>query len=224
MAAFHLRTDIYCLGKQDHFTSACEMHIVRDKVYLPSYNPITQVNSETVYAVSPGNNLINQTSSATDSKGYPHLVYYANGHQSISQYQHVWFDGEKWRHSISSDRGNAFLLHGSGSLDRPLSRSKILIDKEDENYLIHRGDLSKQKIAVTRFLPPNYDLETSTTKVLRDKDVGYADPILNRLRWEKEQVLSLFIQKNGRALNRDTSQKHYESGYIVDLDLVRSWN
>jgi hypothetical protein len=63
----------------------------------PLKTPITRVNSETVYAVSPGTNLINQTSMAVDSKGHPHIVFYADDKNGIPQYQHLWFDGKEWK-------------------------------------------------------------------------------------------------------------------------------
>jgi len=185
--------------------------------------PITQVNSETIYAVSPGNNLINQTSSAIDSKDHPHIVYYANDDNGIPQYQHVWFNGKKWQHSYLSLRTQSFLLHGSGSLDIPISRPEILIDKKDRVYLIYRGDLSQQKMAVTRFLPPNYDLETSSSKMLWAKDIGYAEPVIDRLRWEQDHILSMYIQKSGRASNRDVTKILHEPAYIVDWDIVNAW-
>lgn len=60
--------------------------------------PITQVNAETIYPVSPGSNLINQTSMALDSQNHPHIVFYADDPDGIPQYQHLWFDGKVWRH------------------------------------------------------------------------------------------------------------------------------
>jgi hypothetical protein len=185
--------------------------------------PITQVNSETVYAVSPANNLINQTSSAIDSDNNPHIVYYSNDYQGIPQYQHVWFDGQKWNHSFSSKRTKSFSLQGGGSLDIPISRPEIIIDKADRVYLIYRGDLSNQKMAITRFLPPNYDLKNSSTKILWSKEHGSAEPVIDRLRWEKEQILSMFIMKNGRASNRDVSNVQHEPAFIVDWDILSSW-
>lgn len=56
--------------------------------------PITQVNSETVWAVPVGANLINQTSMAVDGHGNPHIAYYANDENGITQYQHLWYDGK----------------------------------------------------------------------------------------------------------------------------------
>ena len=185
--------------------------------------PITQVNSETVYAVSPGNNLINQTSSATDSQGNLHVVYYANDYQGIPQYQHLWFDGEKWRHSFLSVRTQTFLLHGAGSLDIPMSRPEIVIDDKDRVYLIFRGDTTEQKMAVRRFMPPNYEMDGSSTRILWNEDVGYAEPVIDRLRWKRDQTLSMYIQKSGRASNQDVTQPKHEPGYIVDWDIVKSW-
>lgn len=185
--------------------------------------PITQVNSETVYAVSPGNNLINQASSAVDSKDNLHIVFYSNDFNGIPQYQHVWFDGKKWRHSFLSKRSNKFLLRGGGSLDIPISRPEVVIDNNDRLYLIYRGDLSNNKMAITRFQPPNYDLKSSSTRILWDKDVGYAEPIIDRPRWNKDNILSMFIQKSGKASNRDISTIQTEPAYIVDWDIVNNW-
>jgi hypothetical protein len=185
--------------------------------------PITQVNSETVFAVSPGNNLINQTSSAVDSKGNPHIVFYSNDYEGIPQYQHVWFDGDKWNHSFLSKRQKTFLLHGAGSLDIPISRPEVVIDNKDRLYLIYRGDLSDNKMAITRFLPPNYDLKSSSTRILWNKDIGYAEPIIDRLRWERDKILSMYMQKSGRASNQDVSPAKTEPAYIVDWDIVNNW-
>jgi len=33
----------------------------------------------------------------------------------------------------------------------------------------------------------------------------------------------MFIQKSGRASNRDITQEHHEPGYIVDWDILSSW-
>ena len=185
--------------------------------------PITQVNSETVYAVSPGNNLINQTSSAVDTENHPHIVYYANDYNGVPQYQHVWFDGKKWHHSFLSSRAKSFLLHGAGSLDIPISRPEVLIDNSNRLYLIYRGDISKNKIAVTRFLPPNYDMSSASTRILWDKSVGYAEPIIDRKRWESDRILSMYIQKSGPASNRDVTNTFQEEAYIVDWDLINDW-
>jgi len=63
----------------------------------------------------------------------------------------------------------------------------------------------------------------SSTKILWSKELGSAEPVIDRLKWEKEQVLSMFIQKSGRASNRDISNVQHEPAYIVDWDIVGSW-
>ena len=78
-------------------------------------------------------------------------------------------------------------------------------------------------MAITRFLPPNYELESSSTKVLWDKDIGYTVPVIERLRWERDYILSMYIQKSGRASNRDVTKILHEPAYIVEWDIVNAW-
>lgn len=81
---------------------------------MPYRLPITQINSETIYAVSPGKNLINQTSMAIDSNEYPHIVYYANDEDNHLEYQHLWYNGKKWNNQVVSKRDKVFDLLGGG--------------------------------------------------------------------------------------------------------------
>jgi hypothetical protein len=78
-------------------------------------------------------------------------------------------------------------------------------------------------MAITRFLAPNYDLDSSSTKVLWNEGIGYAEPVIDRLKWEKEQILSMFIMKNGRASNRDVSNVKHELEFNVDWDILSFW-
>ena len=131
--------------------------------------PITQVNSETVWPVSPGSSLINQSSMALDSKGYPHIVFYADDPDGIPQYQHLNFDGRVWRHRIISRRRKRFTLKGAGTLRIPISRPEIVIDAEDRLYVIYRGDLSGDRMVAQRLLPGDYEPNPQDIKVLWDE-------------------------------------------------------
>jgi hypothetical protein len=158
--------------------------------------PITQVNSETVCAISPGSNLINQTSMALDSKGHPHIIFYANDEDGITQYQHVWFNGRKWQQGYVSKRKNRFVLSGADTLQIPISRPDLVIDSHDNIFVVHNGEESQQKMALT-FLPaPNYEYSESNTRILHDERIGFAEPIIDHLRWKQENVLSMLIQEN----------------------------
>lgn len=182
--------------------------------------PITQINSETIQEVPSGLNLINQCSSAIDSHGHPHIVFYADDCNGIPQYQHLWFDGREWRTHIVSERTKPFDLEGSGTLQIPMSRPEIVIDKADHIYVIYRSDTTGDQMVATRLIPPHYEKQLSESKILWEKSLGFAEPVLDRIRWRKEQILSMLIQKNNQPDHDFDVSLRAEPIYIVDWDLV----
>jgi hypothetical protein len=184
--------------------------------------PITQVNSETILAIGPGSNLINQTSSAVDSNNYLHVVYYADDLFGIPQYQHLWFDGTRWKNDILSERTHDFELAGGGTLQIPISRPDILIDSSDVVYVIYRGDLTDQRMAAQRLLPPNYE-PRDDVRILWPEELGYAEPIIDRTRWQAENILSMIIQKNYQPPHDEVQTSPPEPVYLVDWHLIDNW-
>lgn len=185
--------------------------------------PITQVNAETVLAVSPGSNLINQSSMAVDSKGYPHIVFYSDDPQGIPQYQHLWFDGLVWNRDYISERTESFDLVGGGTLQIPISRPEIVIDSLDRVYVVFRGDLTGDRMSVQRLLPPEYVPEESETRVLWNEPLGFAEPVVDKARWDSEEVLSMLIQWNGQPPHDTKVVPKYTPIYIVDWNLTTNW-
>ena len=162
--------------------------------------PITPVNAETACAISPGSNLMNQCSMAADSHCHPHVAYYANDDDGIPQYQHLWFDGRRWNNTVVSRREVRFDIEGAGTLPLPLSRPEVLVDDDDNVFVIHRSDVSHNRLVATCLLAPAYDPAASSTVVLWDEDVGFAEPIIDRTRWERERILTMLIQHNRQPL------------------------
>lgn len=166
----------------------------------PCRLPITPVNAETAWAISPGSNLMNQCSMAADSRGHPHVAYYANDDDGIPQYQHLWFDGRRWNNDVVSQRRIRFDIEGAGTLPLPLSRPEVLVDDADNVVFIHRSDLTGNRLVATCLLAPGYDPAASRSVVLWDEDVGFAEPIVDRTRWERERILTMLIQYNKQPL------------------------
>lgn len=181
--------------------------------------PITQVNVETICPVSPGSNLINQTSMALDSHNRPHIAFYADDPDGIPQYQHLWFDGKVWRHHIVSSRNQAFSLQGGGTLQIPISRPEIVIDRQDNVYFITRGDHTGDRMAVTCLLAPDYCYMPDGTQILDDRDVGFAEPIIDRRRWQQGNILTLMLQKNHQPNNDIENQAIKSALFITDYQL-----
>lgn len=158
--------------------------------------PITQVNAETIHPVSPGSNLINQSSMALDSRNRPHIVFYADDPDGIPQYQSLWFDGKVWRHQYVSNRKQTFCLQGGGTLQIPISRPEIVIDHSDNVYIITRGDHTQGRMAASLLIAPDYRCQPNNIQVLDQQDLCFAEPVIDRERWQQENVLSMLLQCN----------------------------
>lgn len=189
----------------------------KEKLFLL---PITQVNSETIFPISPSSNLINQSGMAVDKDGKPHIVFYSDDLEGIPQYQHLWFDGKSWKHQIITKRETPFILKGKGTLQIPISRPEIIIDKKNIVYIIYRGDFTGNHLIAHRFLPPDYDLDHSDQIPLTEEPVGYSEPIIDRNRWIRDGKLSMLLQKNDQPNQEGNFIKTYEPIKILDFDIL----
>ena len=185
--------------------------------------PITQVNSETVLALPPGANLINQSGMAVTRAGRPHVVTYADDPDGIPQYRHVWFDGRIWRHAVLSARTRPFVLKGGGTLRLPISRPEIVIDDRDRVYVLYRGDLTEDCLVAQRLLPPDYAPDPGDVRLLWDEPLGFAEPVLDRVRWRRDGVLSMLVQRCDQPAHDAPAPERREPIRIVDWNLVEQW-
>lgn len=157
--------------------------------------PMTPVNAEVIWPTTPACNLLNQCSSAMDSRGRLHVVYYAGSTlDDPPQYRHLWQSDAGWRCDAISDRTARFALQGPGSLKLPISRPDIVIDDRDRIYVIYQGDLTDDRLAVQRLDPPDYT-PTRSARVLWDETMGHTEPIIDRFRWARDGVLSILVQR-----------------------------
>lgn len=157
-------------------------------------SPITPVNSEVIFAAPPGSNLINQCSMALDSEGFAHIAFYANDKAGIPQYFHLWLADTGWKVRQVSNRDTPFQLKGIGTLPIPISRPEIILDKTNNVHILFRGDISNNRISAYSAAAPNYLAHMDEFEILWPEDVGYAEPIIDRTRWNKDNVLTLFVQ------------------------------
>ncbi len=185
--------------------------------------PITQVNAETIWPVAPGSNLINQCSMAVDSANRPHIAFYANDAAGIPQYQHVWFDGKTWQQHCTSQRTAAFDLAGGGTLQIPISRPVLLLDKADNAYIIYRGDLSQNHLVATVLKAPAYSYQpnlSEQTQILWPHDLGYAEPIIDRTRWDQNNTLTPLLQPNAQPDGDKHHQVQQEVVCLADFQIL----
>ncbi len=154
--------------------------------------PMTQVNSEVIWPTTPGATITNMCSSAVDSQDRPHIaVYGADSPDGVPQYQHIWFDGAGWQCQVLGERKEPFDLL---TWDSPMSRPEILIDHENAVYVIYRCDTTKNRLVAQRLEPPEY-APPGTILELWSEDLGHSEPIIDHIRWSRDGVLSMLIQR-----------------------------
>jgi len=185
----------------------------------PYQVPITPTTAETVWPVPPGSNLINQCSMALDRFNRPHIVFYANDADGIPQYQHLRYDGKRWHHQTLSNRTQAFNLAGGGTLQIRISRPEVLIDHEDNALVMFRGDLTDDRMAVTRLCAPLYAATGAAHHMLSKQPLGFAEPLLDREGWQQNQKLTLLTQHNQQP-NHDANPASTSSAIgLCEFDL-----
>ncbi len=166
--------------------------------YRPCKLPITPVNAETIWPVSPGSNLMNQCSMALDSNQRPHIVFYSNNPSTgIPAYQHLWNDGSEWRHQYLIDASEPFDLRGGGTLQIPISRPIVLVDTNDTVLVIFRDQGKGNSFLVATLIAPDYHFEQDLLQPLPG-NLGFSEPIIDRERWAEGQTLTIYEQFNGR--------------------------
>lgn len=185
----------------------------------PYQLPITPTNGETIWPVSPGSNLMNQCSMALDSQQRPHIVFYSNDIKGSPQYQHLWYDGAGWWHQFLTCRTKPFDLIGAGTLQLPISRPEILIDKLDNVHVLYRSDIKNDSFAIIYLKAPDYTCVPGNEQTLLDEPVGYAEPIVDRSRWKNKNILSILHQYNEQPNHEGCSENEKKPIKIVEFIL-----
>ena len=62
--------------------------------------------------------------------------------------------------------------------------------------MIFRGDVTHDRMTVTKLAPPAYAFDSRHTATLWNEDLGFAEPIVDRMRWRQDQVLTMLLQQN----------------------------
>ena len=180
--------------------------------------PITPTIQEIIRPVGPFTSLINQCCSAVDAAGRVHAVYYDDDSEGFTNYHHLWHDGIEWRDDCLSTRRQKVDMSGGGFLQLPLSRPDIVIDTKQRIYVIYRGDLTGERLVAQRLDPPDYKTP-GTHFLLWDKSVEYAEPVIDRVRWDRDEILSLFILPTDQAQYDKPQPNRLKPAFLVDYKL-----
>jgi hypothetical protein len=158
--------------------------------------PINVTNAEIAMQIPQKQELMNQTSMTTDSKGRPYIAtYWRETDADIPQYHVVYHDGTKWQSSNVGKQTIPFRLGGAGTKRVPISRPQIFADASggiDKAYLLFRDEGRGNKVSIAIC----DDLSKSSWRIedLTNGPVGQWEPTYDIARWQRDKVLDAFVQ------------------------------
>jgi hypothetical protein len=164
--------------------------------------PIVQATAEIAQLIPQKHELINQTSMCVDGEGNPVIAtYWRPEGTQVVQYFIVRHDGKAWSKSQVSDRKVSFSLSGGGSKQIPISRPQVLAKSEGGKtsiYLVYRDVSENEGRAI---LASCSDISKGDWKrtAITDFSVRYWEPSYDHVRWERDKVLSLYVQTVGQG-------------------------
>lgn len=181
----------------------------------PYQLPITLKNAEYAWRVPQNSELINQTSMSTDADGHPYIAtYWRDADSQIPQYRIVWHNGISWQQRQVTWRTTPFSLKGGGTKMIPISRPRIVVDKNKAYYLFRdqeRG--SKVSVAYTRNLQ-NGDWQLCD---LTDFSVGAWEPSHDTELWKQKKRLHLFVQHTRQGDGERTEEIDPQTVCVLEV-------
>ncbi|MDO9551209.1 MULTISPECIES: BNR repeat-containing protein [Rhodonellum] len=150
--------------------------------------PITASSAEYAWKIPQNSSLINQTGMSADRKGNPYIVTYwaENG---VPQLQVVFLKDGKWEKVSPNNRTQAFSLGGGGTKRIPISRPQILVDHQEQIYIIYRDEERDNKVSLVYQTKLGWDIRDLT-----ELPVGQWEPTYDISLWKSSKSLHLFLQ------------------------------
>lgn len=163
--------------------------------------PITLATAEIASKIPQRQELINQTSMCTDTDGHPIIAtYFRPVGGSTVQYFIIHNDGQGWKTVQATDRKTTFSLSGGGTKRIPISRPQVLARNADGKtgvWVVFRDAERGSKVSLAECT----DLSHPQWKTvdLTDDSVGEWEPSYDHVRWNRDQVLDLYVQFAGQG-------------------------
>ena len=163
--------------------------------------PIIAATAEVAAIIPPNHELMNQTSMCTDATGRPIIATYFSSEGSGNvQYQLIYREGSSWVTAPVSRRRGTFTLSGGGSKKVPISRPQVIAATRDGKtnvWVIFRDEERESRVSVAHcagLASPHWDVRD-----LADLHVRSWEPSYDRVRWQRDGVLDLYVQTVGQG-------------------------
>lgn len=164
--------------------------------------PITAKTAEVAATIPQRHELMNQTSMCADDEGRPIIAtYFRDGDSPVPQYFVLYHDGAAWRRSQVSQRATPFTLSGGGSKKVPISRPQVVAIGRGGKTTVAVIFRDSAERGARISLAECADLATPTWTIrdLTAESVEQWEPSFDRVRWARDGVLDLFVQRVGQG-------------------------
>ena len=177
--------------------------------------PIRLDNAEYACRIPQNSELINQTSMSADAEGNPFIATYWRDHDSeIPQYRLVWFDGKQWQNQQVSNRTTPFSLKGGGTKMIPISRPRMVVDK-NEAYYIFRDEERGSKVSM--YYTKDMKKGKWVVKDLTEFAVNAWEPSHDSELWKSDKKLHLFVQDTRQGDGERQMQTEPQMVYVLEI-------
>ena len=177
--------------------------------------PIRLDNAEYACRIPQNSELINQTSMSADAEGNPFIAtYWRDQDSDIPQYRLVWFDGKQWQSQQVSNRTTPFSLKGGGTKMIPISRPRMVVDK-NEAYYIFRDEERGSKVSM--YYTKNMKEGKWEVKDLTEFAVNAWEPSHDSELWKSDKKLHLFVQDTRQGDGERQMQTEPQMVYVLEI-------
>lgn len=178
--------------------------------------PITAANSEYVFRIPQGSELINQTAMFSDAKGRPFIAtYWRDQTSDVPQYRLIYNLNGTWKSQNLGFRKTPFSLSGVGTKRIPISRPQVVGAWKNGAIIIFRDEERGSKVS----LAINKNLRRNRWKIkdLLPDHVGSWEPSFDTELWKEQQILSLYVQRSDQADLEGRSEMPPQTVKVVDV-------
>lgn len=177
--------------------------------------PIRLDNAEYACRIPQNSELINQTSMSADAEGNPFIAtYWRDQDSDIPQYRLVWFDGKQWQSQQVSNRTTPFSLKGGGTKMIPISRPRMVVDK-NEVYYIFRDEERGSKVSM--YYTKDMKEGKWEVKDLTEFAVNAWEPSHDSELWKSDKKLHLFVQDTRQGDGERQMQTEPQMVYVLEI-------
>ncbi len=160
--------------------------------------PITAENAEYILRIPQNSELINHTTMTVDNDERPVIAtYWRPAGTDVPQYHVIRFDGESWNVSQVGARHTPFSLSGGGTKRIPISRPKVVVDRNGRIIVVFRDEERGNRVSAA-ISPENIGSAWKTID-LGAADVGLWEPACDSALWNREGILNLYVQYVGQG-------------------------